>query len=71
MHIHAKVHLDNRTALTTQFYFDDAFTRRVHAAKPYSDRTGRDSFNDTDSLFDERLLLTLSRERGLITLDVA
>ena len=47
------------------------YTRRVHAAKPYSDRTGRDSFNDTDSLFDERLLLTLSRERGLITLDVA
>jgi protocatechuate 3,4-dioxygenase beta subunit len=72
VHIHAKVHLDNRTALTTQLYFDDAFTEKVHAAKPYSDRTGRDSFNDTDSLFDKRLLLTLSDGvRGLITLDVA
>jgi protocatechuate 3,4-dioxygenase beta subunit len=75
VHIHAKVHLDRQTVLTTQLYFDDAFTDRVFSREPYASDTGRDSFNDSDGLYDENLELTLSKERdaylGLITLDVA
>jgi protocatechuate 3,4-dioxygenase beta subunit len=74
-HIHAKVHVDNRTVLTTQFYFDDDFSDRVFSLEPYASDTGRDAYNDTDGLYEEELELTLSRERGaylgLITLDVA
>ena len=75
VHIHAKVHLDKQTVLTTQFYFDDGFTDRVFSEEPYAGDAGRDAFNDSDSLYERDLELTLSKERdaylGLITLDVA
>lgn len=75
VHIHAKVHVDNQTVLTTQFYFDDDFSDRVFAQEPYASDTGRDAYNDTDGLYEQDLELTLSKERaaylGLITLDVA
>ena len=60
-HIHAKVHLDRQTALTTQVYFPDEVSTRVHAKAPY--RSGSDSDNAADGIFDESLLLTL-REDG-------
>jgi protocatechuate 3,4-dioxygenase beta subunit len=62
VHIHAKVHLDSTTVLTTQLYFDEAVTEAVYAGEPYSQDTGRDTFNENDRIFDESLLLTLSRE---------
>jgi protocatechuate 3,4-dioxygenase beta subunit len=75
VHIHAKVHIDKQTVLTTQFYFADDFTDHVFSREPYATDTGRDGFNDTDPLYERDLELTLSRERnvyhGLITLDVA
>jgi protocatechuate 3,4-dioxygenase beta subunit len=74
VHIHAKVHIDNQTVLTTQFYFDDDFSDRVFSLEPYASDSGRDAYNDTDGLYEEELELTLAREReahlGLITLDV-
>jgi protocatechuate 3,4-dioxygenase beta subunit len=74
VHIHAKVHVDNRTALTTQFYFDDDVSERVFARRPYSTHTGRDVFNDSDGIFDKSLLLDLSKDGdgylGAISLDV-
>jgi protocatechuate 3,4-dioxygenase beta subunit len=73
-HIHAKVHLDRQTVLTTQLFFDDAFTRRIYERSPYSDDPGRDTSNANDGIFDERLVLTLSRveggARGVMTFDV-
>jgi protocatechuate 3,4-dioxygenase beta subunit len=75
VHIHAKVHIDKQTVLTTQFYFADDFTDRVFSREPYASDTGRDAFNDTDPLYERDLELTLSREsnayRGLITVDIA
>jgi protocatechuate 3,4-dioxygenase beta subunit len=75
VHIHAKVHIDKKTVLTTQFYFDDDFTDRVFSREPYASDTGRDASNDTDPLYEQDLELTLSSEgdayRGLITVDVA
>jgi protocatechuate 3,4-dioxygenase beta subunit len=75
VHIHAKVHLDNATVLTTQLYFDDAVSDRVFAAQPYADQGEREQRNDSDGIFDESLVLTLERAGegylGLMNFDVA
>ena len=76
IHIHAKVHLDRETVLTTQLYFDDAFSARVFTRdSAYPGESNRDGFNASDSLYEKDLELTLSEEgegyRGRITLDVA
>jgi protocatechuate 3,4-dioxygenase beta subunit len=75
VHIHAKVHLDKRTVLTTQLYFDDQVSASVYVDDPYPGESNRDGFNSTDPLYRKALELTLSRQRqgyrGLITLDVA
>jgi protocatechuate 3,4-dioxygenase beta subunit len=74
VHIHAKVHIDRTTALTTQLYFDEDITASVYERDPYASRPGRDVFNDIDGIFDESLVLRLSREGdgrlGLISFDV-
>lgn len=71
-HIHAKVHLDRRTMLTTQLYFDDAISERVYARPPYE--PGRDATNRGDGIFDPSLVLALREDgdgyRGAISLDV-
>jgi len=73
-HIHAKVHVDNSTVLTTQLFFDEDVTALVYKDKPYSERQGRDTFNDNDGIFDQSLVLDLSREDkgylGVISFDV-
>ena len=75
MHIHAKVHLDRQTVLTTQLYFDDAVSDRVFAREPYASQGERTQRNDGDGIFDDSLVLTLERSGesylGLMTLDVA
>ena len=54
-HIHCKVHLDRRTVLTTQLYFDDNLTEEIYrAVPPYTEHTVRDTRNDTDSIYDGR-----------------
>jgi protocatechuate 3,4-dioxygenase beta subunit len=73
-HIHAKVHLDKQTVLTSQLYFDEKVTASVYKRIPYSERSGRDTFNETDGIFDERLLLKLTRDGdgwlGVMSFDV-
>ena len=74
VHIHVKVHLDNSTVLTTQFFFDEAISSEVYANEPYASDTGRAVFNDDDGIFDDRLVVTTTLEGdgylSLITLDV-
>ncbi len=74
VHIHAKVHVDNATVLTTQLFFDDATSAAVFERPPYSSRSGRDSFNADDSIFDPSLLVPLSAQGkgylGAISFDV-
>ncbi len=74
VHIHAKVHVDNSTVLTTQLNFDDDFTAKVFERDPYSSRPDRDTFNEDDGIFDEATLLKLSADGdgylGLLNLDV-
>jgi len=60
--------------LTTQLFFDEDVTALVYKDKPYSERQGRDTFNDNDGIFDQSLVLDLSREDkgylGVISFDV-
>jgi protocatechuate 3,4-dioxygenase beta subunit len=74
VHIHAKVHLDRETVLTTQLYFDERTTAAVYRRAPYASDTGRDAFNETDPIFDGRLVLDLSEDGdgylGVISFDV-
>jgi len=52
VHIHAKVHLDRKTVLTTQLFFDDAFTDQLYASTaPYSSQGERDVRNEDDNIF--------------------
>ena len=73
-HIHAKVHVDRQTTLTTQLYFDDDYSAAVYEAEPYASRGRRETFNEDDGLFDAALLLKLSRDGdghlGLISFDL-
>ena len=62
VHIHAKVHMDNTSVLTTQLYFADDVSDEVHAKAPYSDRGERDQRNDTDGIYDEAGQLTLEAD---------
>ena len=73
-HVHAKVHVDRQTMLTTQLYFDDDYSAAVYEREPYASRDGRETYNEGDALFDSALLLKLSRDReghlGLISFDL-
>jgi protocatechuate 3,4-dioxygenase beta subunit len=73
VHIHAKVHLDNRAALTTQLYFDDGVSDRVLDGSAYGGASGR-TRNDDDGIYDARTVLTLTPEGdgylGVMTFDV-
>jgi protocatechuate 3,4-dioxygenase beta subunit len=74
VHIHAKVHLDKQTVLTSQLFFDEAINEAVYKREPYSRKTGRDVFNDNDNIFDEELLVSARKQGdaylGLMTFDV-
>lgn len=58
VHIHLKVHVNKTNVLTTQLYFNEDTNAEVYKTKPYSSHTGRDTFNDGDSIFDESGTLT-------------
>ncbi|WFE59960.1 hypothetical protein [Micromonospora sp. WMMD712] len=56
-HIHAMVHVDNNRVLTTQMMFDEALNTKVYAAAPYAAHTGRDTFNDNDTIYADSMLM--------------
>jgi protocatechuate 3,4-dioxygenase beta subunit len=60
VHIHFKIRTASAREFTSQLYFDDALTDRVHASAPYAAPNGRSMKNDEDFLFRDggsRLLL--------------
>lgn len=64
VHIHFKVRHGN-SELTSQLYFDDALTDKVHARRPYSAKGSRDTRNSEDYIYGRgdsgsRLLLRLT-----------
>ena len=74
VHIHCKVHLDRTTLLTTQLFTTREFDDKVHAGAPYAEDTGRDTYNDTDSIYEDGLELSLTDDGdgvlGVMTFDV-
>ena len=64
VHIHTKVHVGNREVLTSQVFFDEGATQAVYEQEPYASDAGLLTFNRDDRIFDERLVLTLTRENG-------
>jgi protocatechuate 3,4-dioxygenase beta subunit len=64
VHIHLKVHIDKATVLTTQLYMDEAVNDGVFATSPYDERTGRDTFNEDDNIFDESGIMTITQQAG-------
>lgn len=54
VHIHFRIRArtaSQRLDFTSQLYFDDALTDRVHAAPPYAARSGRRTRNAADGLY--------------------
>jgi protocatechuate 3,4-dioxygenase beta subunit len=55
VHIHLKVRTTSAPQgayeFTSQLYFDDALTDRIHATAPYASRGRRDTTNQTDGIF--------------------
>lgn len=70
-----KIAPSRSSVVTTQVFTTREFDEQVHAAEPYSSDQGRDTFNDTDGIFDESLVLTLREQDdgsvlGFTTFDV-
>jgi len=62
VHIHLRVHIDRVTVLTTQLYLDDSVNTEAFAGSPYNERTGRDTFNDGDNIYDASGLLSTTKK---------
>jgi protocatechuate 3,4-dioxygenase beta subunit len=62
VHIHAMVHVSNARVLTTQVMFDEALNTKVFGAAPYSQHTGRDTFNNNDSIYRDSMLVKVAAE---------
>jgi protocatechuate 3,4-dioxygenase beta subunit len=74
VHVHLKVHVDRKTALTSQLYMDEAVNDAVFATSPYDAHTGRRTTNEDDNIFDRTGLLAVRRTTdgylGVINLGV-
>ncbi|MEU1980507.1 hypothetical protein [Nocardia sp. NPDC019395] len=59
-----KVHIDKKTVLTTQLYFDDETKKAVYATAPYTDHPGweENSQNSDDFIFDESGIFAIARQ---------
>lgn len=63
IHVHVMVHVGNEKTLTTQLMFDETLNSAVMATEPYAQRTGRDTFNDGDSIYQPSMLLKVTKAR--------
>jgi len=61
IHIHFKVSPTANTVLTSQVFFDDAFSDQVLLQAPYSAKTGRRTLNSTDGIYKPQLLAAAAR----------
>ncbi len=50
VHIHLRVHVDGHVALTSQLFFDEAYTGGVYAAAPYAEFGTPDTTNAADRI---------------------
>ena len=64
VHIHMKVHLDERSVLTSQLFFPESVSDEVYALSPYNTRGSRTTTNASDGIFDSGAMLEVSRLSG-------
>jgi protocatechuate 3,4-dioxygenase beta subunit len=64
IHVHFKVHLDERTAVTSQLFFPEPVNDAVMAESPYRDEGTRDTRNAADSIFSASTVLEVVPEAG-------
>jgi protocatechuate 3,4-dioxygenase beta subunit len=64
IHIHFKIHLDERTAVTSQLFFPESVNDAVMATSPYSEAGARDTRNSSDSIYTSATLLDVETEGG-------
>ncbi|HEX4815150.1 MAG TPA: hypothetical protein VFV66_20605 [Nonomuraea sp.] len=57
VHVHVLVLVDEKRVLSTQLMFDEALNKKVMAREPYAGHTGRDTFNHTDPVFTDGMLM--------------
>jgi protocatechuate 3,4-dioxygenase beta subunit len=50
VHVHLRVHLDGATVLTSQLFFDEAYTESVYASAPYAEFGLPDTSNAADNI---------------------
>ena len=62
VHVHAMVHINNERTLTTQMMMDEKLNSAVFTEAPYAAHTGRDTFNDGDSIYRPAMLLTVGED---------
>jgi protocatechuate 3,4-dioxygenase beta subunit len=63
IHVHVMVHINNEKTLTTQLMFDENLNTKVMATEPYVQHTGRDTFNDGDTIYKPSMLLKVTKAR--------
>lgn len=51
-HIHLKVHVDRKTVLTSQLYFEEVLLDEVYATTPYNSHVGSRTTNASDNIYD-------------------
>jgi hypothetical protein len=73
VHVHFKIRMPaeggRADEFTSQLYFSDALTDRVHANSPYSTKKGQRLLNERDMIFREggtKLLLPVEEQDGLL-----
>jgi protocatechuate 3,4-dioxygenase beta subunit len=62
IHIHAMVHFSSERVLTTQVMFDEKLNSAVMGKAPYAEHTGRDTFNDDDTIYKDGMLMKVTEE---------
>ncbi len=61
VHIHYKVYPDTSKVFTSQLFFDDTLSEQVFAQAPYADKGTPDTLNSTDSIYQELMLMTVTK----------
>jgi protocatechuate 3,4-dioxygenase beta subunit len=51
IHVHFKIHLNERAVVTSQLFFPETVDDAVMATSPYRESGGRDTRNSTDGIF--------------------
>jgi protocatechuate 3,4-dioxygenase beta subunit len=64
VHFHVKIAPSGSSVVTTQVFTTKEFDEQVYASAPYDQDTGRDTFNESDGIFQDELVLTLRKESG-------